>query len=362
MKSVHRHKILFLLGALLLALFLFFSFSYKKAYAWTTNEWRPSVEINKNLDSSNKKLDENNKSVQILQDFINNYNDNKDSDSEKIEQLQEHFDRICSEIEENRNNIEETSKNSYAIFFAKEILDKIVGNDIVTSTLFRWEFVKFLFSLEDDTIIKMLDEYYDAKDELNEAVNNRDDSQNMFTKAQEDLKHCQDELNALQDHINYWQGILPDIYEIENELGAAGESKIEGDGYFCLPCPTGTLSSPFGEARDEGDSGGPVHKGNDFSASEGDPIYAAGDGEVIDVSYDESKTPNSGKFVCIKHDNGLVTYYRHCSHVFVPKGVKVHKGDNIALVGNTGESYGSHLHFQVELNGEAVDGMDYLKS
>lgn len=64
--------------------------------------------------------------------------------------------------------------------------------------------------------------------------------------------------------------------------------------------------------------------------------------------------------MCISHGDGLITQYMHCSHVFVPVGAQVKKGDNIANVGNTGDSQGSHVHFQVEENGTPVDGMKYL--
>ena len=67
-----------------------------------------------------------------------------------------------------------------------------------------------------------------------------------------------------------------------------------------------------------------------------------------------------GNYIKIDHGNGLVTVYMHCSQVFVPSGVSVYKGDNIALVGTTGDSEGPHLHFQVELDGIPVNGLDYL--
>lgn len=94
----------------------------------------------------------------------------------------------------------------------------------------------------------------------------------------------------------------------------------------------------------------------DFCAPEGTPIYAACDGEIIASGEHETM----GNYIKIKHENGLATIYMHCSKVFVPSGLKVYKGDNIALVGNTGDSTGSHVHFQVALNGEAVNGQDYL--
>lgn len=168
-----------------------------------------------------------------------------------------------------------------------------------------------------------------------------------------------------------WQSILDDVLNIEKELGAGGESKIEpADGYFCNPCPESKSNiSPFGDPRDENDPGGLTHKGNDLSAPEGTPIYACADGEVIDADYDMGQVSDygdnlrstAGRFLKIKHADGFVSTYMHCSKVFVPKGYKVQKGDNIALVGATGNAESPHLHWQVEKDGNAVDGMELLK-
>ena len=62
----------------------------------------------------------------------------------------------------------------------------------------------------------------------------------------------------------------------------------------------------------------------------------------------------------INHGNGLVTKYMHHSALAVSQGQNVSKGQQIGYVGNTGNSFGAHLHFQVELNGAAVDPMGYL--
>lgn len=122
------------------------------------------------------------------------------------------------------------------------------------------------------------------------------------------------------------------------------------------------VTSYFGEEReieseDSEESGGVYyHKGTDFAASVGDPVYAAADGWVVE----SGETPNMGIYIKIEHEDGFVTIYMHLSETFVPSGVRVHRGDNIALAGNTGDSTGPHLHFQVNKDGVAVDGLDYL--
>lgn len=138
--------------------------------------------------------------------------------------------------------------------------------------------------------------------------------------------------------------------------GGAGESYDSGNGQFCNPCPEGTLSSGFGY-RDFDSS---FHKGIDLAASEGTPYYAAESGTVIYATYDGGYNGGAGNWIVISHGNGLVTKYMHSSAVYVSVGEYVTRGQNIGAVGNTGDSYGAHLHFQVELNGSAVSPWNYL--
>ncbi len=135
---------------------------------------------------------------------------------------------------------------------------------------------------------------------------------------------------------------------------SAGPSVVSGSGQFTHPCPGASyISSYFGEYRDASD---PAHKGMDFAASTGTPTYAAADGTVIIAGYSDS----AGNWVVIDHGNGLVTKYMHHSALCVSAGTYVSKGQQIGCVGTTGWSTGPHLHFQVEVNGVAVDPSNYL--
>lgn len=138
--------------------------------------------------------------------------------------------------------------------------------------------------------------------------------------------------------------------------GGAGGSVASGSGYFCNPCPSGSLSSGFGY-RDFDNS---FHKGIDLAAGEGTPYYAAESGTVIYATHDGGYNGGAGNWIVISHGNGLVTKYMHSSAVYVSVGDYVSRGQNIGAVGNTGNSFGAHLHFQVELNGSAVSPWNYL--
>ena len=137
----------------------------------------------------------------------------------------------------------------------------------------------------------------------------------------------------------------------------AGGSVISGNGRFAHPCPDYTyISSEFGWRPQPIPGASSNHKGMDFAAGIGTPIYAADSGRVIQASY----SGNAGNLVIIDHGGGLQTYYMHTNQMFVRAGQTVSKGQNIATVGNTGNSSGPHLHFQVMQNGTPVNPRNFL--
>lgn len=138
--------------------------------------------------------------------------------------------------------------------------------------------------------------------------------------------------------------------------GSAGAPVISGNGTFAHPCPAGYISSTFGYRTQPIAGASTNHKGIDFAAATGTPIYAATAGTVISAGY----AGNAGNMLVINHGNGLLTYYMHCSKIYVSAGQTVSRGQNVAAVGTTGNSTGPHLHFQVMLNGTPVNPANYL--
>ena len=133
----------------------------------------------------------------------------------------------------------------------------------------------------------------------------------------------------------------------------AGEPRITGHGQFAHPCPGTYLSSGFGYRSFDRS----FHKGYDFASNgKSMPTYAAADGTVIIAGWSNS----AGNWIVINHGHGLVTKYMHHSKIYVSAGQKVKKGQNIGMSGTTGYSTGVHLHFQVEVNGTAVNPGSYL--
>ena len=99
------------------------------------------------------------------------------------------------------------------------------------------------------------------------------------------------------------------------------------------------------------------HEGVDFSAAEGEPIYATAGGIVEKAQ----KWGRYGNLITINHGGGLKTRYAHLSKILVESGQIVNKEELIGLVGNTGRSTGPHLHYEIRLNKKSLDPKQYLK-
>ena len=95
-----------------------------------------------------------------------------------------------------------------------------------------------------------------------------------------------------------------------------------------------------------------MHKGIDVKVQTGDTIYAAFDGKVRIVRYERR---GYGKYIVLRHENGLETIYAHLSKYLCDVNEEVKAGQPIGLGGNTGRSFGSHLHFETRVMGEAIN-------
>lgn len=135
--------------------------------------------------------------------------------------------------------------------------------------------------------------------------------------------------------------------------GTKEKPSTASTGIFNWPL-RGTITSPFGYRNIFGSTS--FHSGLDIAAPYGTQISAADGGTVTFAGWRGSY----GQTVIITHDNGMVTYYAHCSSLLVNAGDKVYQGQAIARVGMTGTATGYHCHFEVRVNGKSVDPANYL--
>jgi murein DD-endopeptidase MepM/ murein hydrolase activator NlpD len=124
------------------------------------------------------------------------------------------------------------------------------------------------------------------------------------------------------------------------------------------PVSGGFISSLFGYRADPFTGRGAFHEGIDFAGAEGSPVMAVAAGVV---SYAGERS-GYGNLVEVNHGNGYVTRYGHNSEVLVKVGDTVRKGQRLALMGSTGRSTGPHVHFEVLLNGDAVNPAQYVEA
>ncbi len=116
--------------------------------------------------------------------------------------------------------------------------------------------------------------------------------------------------------------------------------------HFCMPTTSRVITSNFGSRW------GGQHKGLDIKVYIGDTIRSAFSGKVRIVRYEGG---GYGKYIVIRHNNGLETIYGHLSKQLVKENQEVRAGEVIGLGGNTGRSTGSHLHFETRLCGVALN-------
>lgn len=126
---------------------------------------------------------------------------------------------------------------------------------------------------------------------------------------------------------------------------------------FGMPVSATALTSSFGVRNDPLLGGLRAHSGIDFAARTGSPITATSDGMVTKANW----FGGYGLFISLEHGGGVQTRYGHMSRLNVLEGQRVRKGDIIGYVGSTGRSTGSHLHYEVRVNGQAINPMPSLR-
>ena len=161
--------------------------------------------------------------------------------------------------------------------------------------------------------------------------------------ALQKLIHTDNLQNPAFDLYQGWHNNYVNRYNVEMPK----EYKIDLR-HFCMPTPSRLITSNYGYRR----TFGRMHKGLDIKVYIGDTIRAAFSGKVRIVAYERS---GYGKYIVIRHPNGLETIYGHLSKQMVKEDQIVQAGEPIGLGGNTGRSTGSHLHFETRFLGQAIN-------
>ncbi|MET0684895.1 MAG: peptidoglycan DD-metalloendopeptidase family protein [Solirubrobacteraceae bacterium] len=186
-----------------------------------------------------------------------------------------------------------------------------------------------------------------------QLVDRRDDFASVRSRKQSVLSDTRTHRHSLEGDLRALEKeqarVLARIQAAQNPSAPPAGPIRQGSGTFIWPV-NGTFTSPFGYRW------GRLHAGIDIAVPEGTPIRAADSGRVIIAGW----TGGYGNYTCISHSGSLSTCYGHQSRIATSVGANVGKGQVIGYSGNTGNSTGPHLHFEVRVNGNPVDPMGYL--
>ncbi len=207
-----------------------------------------------------------------------------------------------------------------------------------------------------------------ATSAISDDRNKRGDDKKSKASKREDTTHLainQDALADIDEAVDTASILFPshDLYNSwdinaahpykfsESFIGDSATIKLveTEDCNFVLPFK-GQLTSLFGWRRYR------PHYGTDIMLKTGEQVACAFDGMVRLAKY----YSGYGNCVIVRHKNGLETVYAHLSKILVESGQKVVSGDVLGLGGNTGHSYGSHLHFEIRYLGQALDTQDFI--
>lgn len=182
----------------------------------------------------------------------------------------------------------------------------------------------------------------------------------LLKKRRELLAKYSQEISKTKQDIDYYEDIQKEKYEELQKyivkVQALNTNLRYTGGRLFWPTTSRLITSYFGYRVHPIYGTTRFHAGIDIAAPYGAPIYAAESGKVILASWYDGY----GYCIIIDHGDGVSTLYAHCSSIIVKKGQYVSKGQTIGYVGSTGNSTGPHLHFEVIINGNPVNPLNYL--
>lgn len=385
-----------------------------------------TVSISYAASSISSQKNELNKKIQETKDNLNEVNSQKEESQNKVNNLSSQIDSyesqinsLKSEIETKTNEVNELQKKLDELEAEREKNQSLLDERLVTlyesgevsyldmllSSTDLTEFISSYYMIEtltaaDKELIQNLEndkkEIADTQEKVNSSLNEIETKKSELETVQQQLSDAKDEEQTKVDKLTEQSHDLEsDVEEYEkkmNELDAkekaqeaalqkkyeeakkkaeqnassgssssgSGSSSAAGSTVsskgFIRPVKTGSITATMYY------SSGKYHGAVDFGVSVGTPVYAAADGIVVTSTWGGSDS--YGYYIKIKHYNGLYTLYAHGSSLVVSVGQEVKQGQLIMYSGNTGNSTGPHLHFEVRVSpggySNRVNPLNYL--
>ena len=326
--------------------------------------------VQEQLSTNMQELQELDNQIAQSQDDLNNINIDINNlmsqiseNEEKLSKTQAEFDSIQGLLDARLIKMYETPKF--------EFLQVILESKSVTEFLSTYYAMKELAEYDKqllDTVKQQKEEIETTKKILAEkkqqVITNKQTQQkkaqvlaNTKTMRQYYISKLSTEEQELQSKIDEYNG---QVSAIESEIKLMALNSISADyigGAMTWPIPGyTTITSEYGMRVHPITGAYKLHTGTDIGAPMGADFVAMGKGVVTKASM----TPAYGNMVIIDHGGGVQTLYAHGSEILVQVGQEVEAGTPVLKVGSTGYSTGPHAHFEIRINGQTVNPMEYL--
>lgn len=343
---------------------------------------RKKKENQKKLNDTKKNIKNNEAYQVLLTDQISTLNQNIEIQIELLEGLDNDIKELDEDIAQQQKDLDKGLSDFKARLRAMymagdgETAEVLAGSTDFYDLLTRMEIVKRISKHDNEMVILLTDQLEQLNMDMTEVQGLRTEAVNVKNEMDADLENLQTLYDSTDSQIAKLKAEAEDYAKNQKEIEAE-EKKIEQElveaikaaqqnnayvgGELLWPVPGYySLTSKYGNRNIFGSTS--FHKGVDISGPNINkkPVVAANSGKVIIAFNNDRKGYSYGKYVVIDHGGGRTTLYGHMSKLNVSVGQKVTQGDVIGYVGSTGQSTGPHLHFEVRVNGQHTNPMQYF--
>ena len=375
-----RRRFAVLLSALLVAL----------CGALVADELAAGQDLQSELDSKQRKLNEVREKKGVLTTTISRYSEEISALEGKVAILRNREAAVEAELERAKRELH-VQKKRLVVLRARlhramvvlkdrlvaiyesgtpDVLTVIIQSDGWSDLLERTEYLNRIQE-QDNAVV---DRVRDLRDQTRDTVDRLRRAKNRIAAKERELEQTrvslearegeliaarsarQSALDGIEEHEAELEGDLADISaQIATQLSGTPSTPlpagpVQGSSSGLIWPVTGPVVSGFGMRW------GRMHEGIDIAVPAGTPIVAAASGTVVIAG----PVGGYGNYTCVDHGGGLSTCYAHQTSFATSVGAGVGQGDVIGYVGCTGHCFGDHLHFEVRINGSAVDPLSYL--
>lgn len=354
-------------------------------------------EVNSQKEESQNKVNDLSNQIDSYKSQINSLKSEIETKTNEVQELQKKLDELEAEREKNQNLLDERLVTLYE---AGEVsyLDMLLSSTDLTEFISSYYMIETLTAADKELIQNLENdkkEIAETQEKVNSSLSEIETKKTELESVQQELSKAKNEEQTKVDELTEQSHDLEsDVEEYEKKMkeldakekaqeealqkkyeeakkkaeqgnssssgSTSGDSSSSGSTVsskgFIRPVKSGSITATMYY------SSGKYHGAVDFGVSTGTPVYAAADGIVVTSTWGGSDS--YGYYIKIKHYNGLYTLYAHGSSLVVSVGQEVKQGQLIMYSGNTGNSTGPHLHFEVRVSpggySNRVNPLNYL--